>query len=274
MAQYKIETHLHTAEGSKCGRATGCEQAEARLMDGYSTIIVTDHFFRGNTRPDRSLPWEEYLEQFCSGYEHAKARGDEIGLTVLFGLEDNYQGSEFLIYGLDKDWLRKNPGIREWTPWEEYEHVHGDGGYMVQCHPFREASYLRGFGLYPMYSDAVEGINAGQAKIMNDRAIWYARQFDKPMTAGSDIHGIDTVGGGILAPHPIRTIEEYIRMIRDREPYELIEKHKSDKPHGGLSEEEFREMLRRRRAEIKAYADAAARRLRNTRELRNTQGKG
>ena len=83
MAQYKIETHLHTAEGSKCGWATGCEQAEARFMEGYSTIIVTDHFFRGNTRPERSLPWEEYVEQFCSGYEHAKARGAKILAEVV-----------------------------------------------------------------------------------------------------------------------------------------------------------------------------------------------
>ena len=221
MAQYKIETHLHTAEGSKCGWATGCEQAEARLMDGYSTIIVTDHFFRGNTRPERSLPWEEYIEQFCSGYEHAKARGDEIGLTVLFGLEDNYQGSEFLIYGLDKDWLLKHPDMRTWTPWEEYEHVHGDGGYMVQAHPFREAYYLHGFGLYPKDCDAVEGINAAQTKAMNDRAIWYANQFDKPMTAGSDIHGIDSIGGGIIASHPINTIEDYINMIRNIRESEL-----------------------------------------------------
>ncbi|MBQ6661603.1 MAG: histidinol-phosphatase [Lachnospiraceae bacterium] len=262
MAQYKIETHLHTAEGSKCGWATGVEQAEARFMEGYSTIIVTDHFFRGNTRPDRSLPWEEYVDQFCSGYEHAKKRGDEIGLTVLFGLEDNYQGSEFLIYGLDKDWLKKHPDMRQWTPWEEYEHVHGDGGYMVQAHPFREASYLFGFGLYPMFTDAVEGINAAQTKAMNERAIWYAGQFDKPMTAGSDIHGINNVGGGILAPHPINTIEDYINMIRNREDYELIEIHRPENPSGAPSKEEFFKMIEKQKAEMKAFADAAAKKLR------------
>ena len=267
MAQYKIETHLHTAEGSKCGWATGCEQAEARLMDGYSTIIVTDHFCRGNTRPERSLPWEEYIEQFCSGYEHAKARGDEIGITVLFGLEDNYPGSEFLIYGLDKDWLLKHPDMRTWTPWEEYEHVHGDGGYMVQAHPFREASYLRGFGLYPMYTDAVEGINAAQTKAMNERAIWYAHQCDKPMTAGSDIHGIDTVGGGMLVPHPIKTIEDYINLVKNREPYELIEKHRAEKPQGGPPGPDFFAKIEKQKAEMKAYADAAAKRLREERGL-------
>lgn len=262
MLQYKIETHLHTAEGSKCGWATGVEQAEARLADGYDTIIVTDHFFRGNTRPSRDLPWEEYVEQFCSGYEHAKQRGDEIGLTVLFGLEDNYQGSEFLIYGLDKDWLLKHPDMRTWTPWEEYEQVHGDGGYMVQAHPFREASYLRGFGLYPMYSDAVEGINAAQLRIMNERAQWYAKQFDKPMTAGSDIHGIDSVGCGMRTAKPIRTIEDYINLVRNREEYELIEVHKDDKPKAWPPGPDFYALMEKRKAENKAFADAAAKALR------------
>ena len=262
MTQYKIETHLHTAEGSKCGWATGAEQAEARLFEGYDTIIVTDHFFRGNTRPERSLPWEEYVDQFCSGYEHAKARGDEIGLTVLFGFEDNYQGSEFLIYGLDKDWIRKNPDLRIWTPWEEYEHVHGDGGYMVQAHPFRERNYLRGFGLYPMYTDAVEGINSSQSRIMNERAIWYAKQFDKPLTAGSDVHGIPNVGGGMLTQKRIRTIEDYISMVKNREPYELISIHQDDKPQGGPPGPEFFEKLEKQKADMKAFADAAAKRLR------------
>ena len=54
--EFLIETHLHTLEGSACGRATGAGQARARKAEGYDAIIVTDHFFRGNSRPSRDLP--------------------------------------------------------------------------------------------------------------------------------------------------------------------------------------------------------------------------
>ena len=50
--------------------------------EGYTGIIVTDHFFNGNTTVPRDLPWEERVELFCKGYENAKAKGDEIGLDV------------------------------------------------------------------------------------------------------------------------------------------------------------------------------------------------
>lgn len=76
---------------------------------GYAGIVVTDHFFYGNTAVDRSLPWKDWVEQFCKGYEHAKEEGDKIGLQVFFGWESGYHGTEFLIYGLNKEWLFEHP---------------------------------------------------------------------------------------------------------------------------------------------------------------------
>ncbi|MBD5492546.1 MAG: histidinol-phosphatase, partial [Lachnospiraceae bacterium] len=102
---YLYETHLHTSEGSACARSTGAEMARACKEYGYTGIIVTDHNWYGNTAVDRSLPWEEWLDVFCEGYEHARAEGDRIGLDVFFGYEAGYQGTEFLIYGVDGAWL-------------------------------------------------------------------------------------------------------------------------------------------------------------------------
>ena len=45
MAEYKYETHLHTCQGSACGRLTGEEQADLYKGFGYTGIVVTDHFF-------------------------------------------------------------------------------------------------------------------------------------------------------------------------------------------------------------------------------------
>ena len=49
--------------------------ARAYQKAGYAGIVVTDHFFYGNTAADRSLPWKDWVEQFCKGYEHAKEHG-------------------------------------------------------------------------------------------------------------------------------------------------------------------------------------------------------
>ena len=79
--RYVYETHMHTSEASACAGSTGTQMARAYKAAGYTGIIVTDHFFYGNTSVDRSLPWEEWVRRFCLGYEHAKAEGGRIGLT-------------------------------------------------------------------------------------------------------------------------------------------------------------------------------------------------
>ena len=59
MDGYLYETHMHTSEGSACGQSAGAEMARAYAENGYTGIIVTDHFFYGNTAADRRLPWSE-----------------------------------------------------------------------------------------------------------------------------------------------------------------------------------------------------------------------
>ena len=106
---YLYETHLHTCESSKCARSTGAEMARACKEAGYTGIIVTDHSWYGNNCIHPALPWEEWITEFCRGYEHAKAWGDENDLDVFFGYEANYNGAEFLIYGVDKEshaWMK------------------------------------------------------------------------------------------------------------------------------------------------------------------------
>ena len=53
---FTIETHLHTAQGSACAVSTGEEMARAHKAAGYDAIILTDHFFGGNTAVPRICP--------------------------------------------------------------------------------------------------------------------------------------------------------------------------------------------------------------------------
>ena len=161
--------------------------ARAYQKAGYAGIVVTDHFFYGNTAADRSLPWKDWVEQFCKGYEHAKEEGDKIGLQVFFGWESGYHGTEFLIYGLNKEWLFEHPEIKDADVKEQYELVHAGGGIVSHAHPFREEDYIPEIRLFPDCVDAVEGINATHESpasmshkniLYNEKAIAYAKEHD------------------------------------------------------------------------------------------------
>ena len=141
--RYLYETHMHTSEASACAGSTGAQMARAYKEAGYTGIIVTDHFFYGNTSVDRSLPWEEWVRRFCLGYEHAKAEGERIGLSVFFGWEACYEGTEFLVYGLDQAWLLAHPQIKDASIGEQYALVHEGGGIISHAHPFREEDYAQ-----------------------------------------------------------------------------------------------------------------------------------
>ena len=186
---FLTETHLHTSEASVCASASGAQQADQYKKLGYDTIIVTDHFFNGNTTVDRTLPWEKQVDLYCLGYENAKKRGDEIGLNVLFGIEYTWTGTDFLIYGVDKEWLKSYPDTMQISVQEFCDRVHAAGGAVVHAHPFREADYLREIRLLPQWVDGVEVYNSGNYKdAFNDRALWYAKEFGFRMTAGTDNH--------------------------------------------------------------------------------------
>lgn len=223
MEKYLYETHCHTLPASACGYWTPEELADYYKSLGYVGVMVTNHFFNGNSGVDRSLPWEKMVEQFCSDYERAKKRGSEIGIDIFFGFEYNRGGAEFLIYGLDEQWLRKHSEIMEMRISDLYALVCRSGGAMIQAHPFRQAGYLERICIYPKFCDGAEVINTANAVEDNKNAIWYAKRFGLFMTCGSDAHwsGRDDLGG-VYLPRKISDISEYVHMIKEKEEIELF----------------------------------------------------
>lgn len=214
---FKYETHMHTVEGSACGRSTGSEMVKAYKEAGYSGVFVTDHFFNGNCAVDRSLTWEEKVEQFCKGYENAKREGERIGLDVFFGFEYCVDAADFLVYNLSKEWLLKHPDIDKWEPRRAFAQMHKDGGFIVHAHPFRERDYINHIHLFPRDVDGVEVVNGGQLREpwMNERAEIYAMMYDLPKTAGSDSHNAAGLPGcGIEVKVPLEKPEDYLVMLR------------------------------------------------------------
>ncbi|MBO4410720.1 MAG: PHP domain-containing protein [Lachnospiraceae bacterium] len=185
---YKLETHVHTIVSSACGHSTPGEMVRFYKEAGFQGICITDHFFLGNTCVLKSLPWEEWVDTYCRSYRAAEKEGDRIGLDVWFGWETSYEGEDFLILGLDEDWLKAHPEIIVWNQKEQYEHVRADGGFVIQAHPFRERDYMTEIKLHPYHSDAWEAFNACNFFYENRLAFEEAERLGIPMTAGSDIH--------------------------------------------------------------------------------------
>lgn len=223
---YLYETHLHTAESSACARSTGEEMARACKEYGYAGIFVTDHNWGGNTAVDRTLSWDAWVDRFCLGYEHAKAEGDRIGLDVFFGYEAGYDGTEFLLYGIDSLWMKNHPELRSATVEEQYALVHEAGGLVMHAHPFREEFYIPQVRLFPEWVDGVEGINAvhhqyfesgRDKKVFDRKAIAYAGEHGFPVSAGSDIHSTALFGGGVAFRRKLCSPEDYVQAVLNDE---------------------------------------------------------
>lgn len=219
---YKYETHLHTRTASACASVSGSYQAAAYKKAGYTGIIITDHFFRGNSCIPKTLSWEERIEIFCSGYEDAKAAGDKIGLQVFFGWEETFDGQDFLVYGLDKKWMLKHPEMENWTIAEQFEEVNKYGGIVIHAHPFRDRPYISKIRLFPKLVNGVEVFNACNYEDENQRAYMYARQYDLPMTAGADSHNHDIICSGIIVDEKLNSINDYVKLIKNHESPEII----------------------------------------------------
>ena len=221
--RFVYETHMHTCQGSACGTSTGSEHARYYNEMGYTGIIITDHFFGGNTAVDRSLPWKERIEQFCSGYEDALAEGQKIGLDVFFGWEQGYGDDEYLVYGLDKAWLLAHPEVEHWTRAEQLENVHRDGGCVIQAHPFRMRTYyMHHIRLGERFSDGCEVANFGNNPWDDARAYRWAKAHDRVMTAGSDNHRSPAKElFGIELPERMTDIHDLVRIILEKKPIGL-----------------------------------------------------
>ncbi|MBQ2582010.1 MAG: histidinol phosphatase [Ruminococcus sp.] len=213
--EYIYETHCHTSQGSACGRMTGEELARFYKDAGYDGVIVTDHFFNGNCAVDPSLPWKKKCELYCAGYCAAKRVGDKIGLTVMFGIEYSYFGTDLLIYGLDEEWLKAHPEIMDMYVKDFMRFVYENGGLIVHAHPFRKASYIDTIRLFPYDVDAVEVYNAGNDPKADERANWYADSYGLVKVAGSDRHGVYSEERcAVVFDEKLESIEDYMRLVR------------------------------------------------------------
>lgn len=211
---YKTEPHLHTSETSSCGKLPAADIIGRYHDAGYKTVFVTDHLMYGffTNRPE--LTYTEAIDRFAAGYDAAAEAGAAYGMNIIFGAELQLRciGNHYLLYGADKEFLKKYPDIFSFTPPQLHDFTKGNGLFLVQAHPNRGHCYptpgdVDGFEVYNSNPRHLEESDEAAATAEADK-------YGIPKTSGSDAHRPEDVGrGGIESETEIRSFEDYRNVL-------------------------------------------------------------
>ena len=221
-----FDTHVHTSESSSCGQISGADIAKMYKKAGYDGIVITDHFvpyyfydlYKG-------IEWEALAERQEKGYLAAKAEGDEIGITVLYGCELRFDGNsnDYLVYGMPNSFLRENPDIFSWGI-NKFSKFAAQNGFLVfQAHPFRNDMMI----VDPSCLYGVEVYNGKPIKDLYERnafANLWADRYGLRKIAGSDCHNEEQLArAGVNFFKSVNSMEQFTAQI-DAGNYMLVER--------------------------------------------------
>lgn len=216
MSAYKYETHSHTSEVSPCGYITAKDAVSIYKGMGYQGIIITDHFHDEYFSTLEGMDWEKKVDTFLTGYENALMEGLKVGLDVFLGIEIrfNENGNDYLVYGLDVDFLKAHENMFEMTIESFHELVKDmDDVLIIQAHPFRSSCVP----VDPKLIDGVEVFNGNPRHDSKDvSAADFALEHNLLISSGSDFHRIgDEAIGGIITDEKITSHEDLINTMRN-----------------------------------------------------------
>ena len=217
---YKYEMHVHTCPCSGGGKDIR-EHIDDLIAKGYSGMVVTNHFYAGDNRIDRELPWREFVDAYRQDYLYGLEYAQAVDFDLLFGLEENVGfGREILLYGITPELIESHPELKRASAEKYAEVVHAAGGLVYQAHPYRARDYIR--KPFPLECldqlDGIEVYNAGNEPEWNESARIFAEERGIPCVAGSDGHSVASAGwAGIAVGERIRNNEELIRILKSGE---------------------------------------------------------
>ena len=216
---YKYELHCHTTGVSRCATIDPKTLVHKYEKAGYSGLVLTDHYSPLTFLPKYYLCPQKAIEQYLASYHKLKNWcGDSF--TVLLGLELRHYGvvNDYLVYGVEEDWLKKQPNMLRWSEKKVCEEMHKQGYLVYQAHPYRPLIYR----CDPKHIDGIEVFNGHTDTVRNEKALQWAKALGKPMTSGSDTHHEkDTACGGIETLRPIRCNGDLLDVLRSQN-YTLI----------------------------------------------------
>lgn len=213
--EYKYELHCHTNMVSQCGRVHPKEIAELYKEKGYSGIVVTEHYSPLTFGLNSYYKPQRLVDFYISSYEEMKKYETE-DFTVLFGMELRHYatGADYLVYGIEPEWLRKQGNLMALFEKDVYKLMHNEGYLVFQAHPFRP--YI--LRCNPKYIDGIEIYNGKCDSLTNFKALQWAIKTGKLMSSGSDFHKKEHCGrGGIITKEPIKNNKDLIRILKSQD---------------------------------------------------------
>ncbi len=219
---FKVDTHVHTKEVSRCGRVDAKTIVNTYKSLGYGGIIITDHFNPYAFKKIAGESWKEKAEKFLSGYRAAKSEGEKAGLEVYLGMEikTTENDNEFLLYGFDENFIFENENLFL-KPIAEIKKIADENNLvLIQAHPFRIMCHA-------VPSEIVHGVEVFNGHFGHNSSNEMAKKLWEVKggiaTSGSDCHDLCAAGnGGIIFPEKPENIADALK----KGNYELIESEK------------------------------------------------
>jgi hypothetical protein len=211
--RYLFETHFHTDESSNCANVPAAEAVAALRSAGYAGAAVTDHYIRWVFEKMKGLSWPEKAERWAKGYYAAKAAAEGTDFVIVCGMEITFtEGpSDYLVYGVDPDFLKEHPELYKLTPRTFFEFANRHGLYFSQAHPFRHPCTPAD----PRVLHGLEVHNGNpRHNSRNELALQMAEKEGLRQTSGSDYHELEDLGrGGIYLPRLPKDSRDFGRML-------------------------------------------------------------
>ncbi len=111
---YRYETHMHSREGSACGRSSAADMVRAYHAAGYAGAVLTDHFIFGNTAVPATCPGKSGCSATTTHTCRQSPRRTRWTSTCSSAWSiSTTTGKELLIYGVDVAFWKANPDIPE-----------------------------------------------------------------------------------------------------------------------------------------------------------------
>lgn len=225
MSLYRYEMHTHTHEVSSCGYVNAALAVQMHKDAGYQGIIITDHFNEDYFESLGSLSWEEKIDCYLLGYKKALEEGLKTDIDILWGLELRFteNDNDYLVYGLDEDFLKEKPDIYKSNLIDFMKRIeHREDILVFQAHPFRDGCKLAD----PLIVHGLEIYNGNPRHDSRDElAAKVAFENDLLVISGSDFHRPgDLATSGILLPERVSNDSELIHALKKDQWVSLITK--------------------------------------------------
>lgn len=202
MSMMKIDMHTHTLEGSPCSRVPVKVMVDRLIEKGFAGVLITDH-------------------ESIAGFQHyKKLYGSQQNLVVLCGFEYTTTLGDMLVILPTQEVI---PYKDTMTPFALIDLVHEKGGAIGIAHMFRDsisignnAQSYEEIEAIVKKVDFIEVQNKGASADANVTALWWATQYFKSQTKGSDSHDIKDIGAtGTIFTVPIQNEIDLINAIRE-----------------------------------------------------------